>query len=243
MSHRHFCPATNHYWDCDGTAIRFPSEVAQPSACMCPTHPDVSVDEGDHSTCSIEVLACSGEHQSLYQKYLDETSVDLEEILTRGMDAAEQLKFEREHLFMEQEVFAGLTNSNTEIDSPLCFYFSPEEFSKLIDRCERSHVSISCIEVFSTDVKPPWRAALLDIEYFPGEDLDWARRLVKRYQNVPHIILIGDYNVPDSMLESSGVSSDPDHSEKWQIRALALETWSKRKRLEMISHEGEIGTQ
>lgn len=242
MSHRHYCPATNHYWECNGTATRFSPEGTQPSPCMCPTQPDVLVDEGDHSTCSVEILACSDEHQSLHQKYLDETSVDLEEALTRGMDAAEQLKFEREQSFMEQEVFAGLTSSNTEIDSPLCFYFSPEEFGKLIDRCERWHVSISCIEVFSTDVKPPWRAALLDIEYFPGEDLEWARRPVQRYQNEPHIILIGDFSVPDSVLEASGISSDPRHAEKWQERHLAVENW-KRKRGDERPNDGEMGAE
>jgi hypothetical protein len=144
---------------------------------------------------------------------------------------------------MEQVVFAGLTNSNIGIDSPLCFHFTPIEVSKVIDRCEQLNVQIGTIEVFSTDVEPPWKAAFLDIESFRGEDLEWARRLVKWYQGMPHITLCASYDVSDSLLESSGISSDPKHAEKWQVRALALENWSKRERPDIASIEGEIGTE
>ena len=224
-----------------GAAIRSLAADAEPSVCMCLTHRDVPVEEGDHSICRLEVLACS-EHRFLYQQQLDETSIDLEEALSLSMDAAQQLKFELKHLYLEQVVFAGLTNSNNGIDSPLIFHFTPQEFSKVIDRCERLHVRITGAEIFSTDVEPPWKAAFLDIEGFPGEDHEWARRLIKRYLSVPHITLAGFYDVPDSVLQSSGVASGPRHAEKWQVRALALEKWASRKR-EGLPLEGEIGTE
>ena len=42
---------------------------------------------------------------------------------------------------------------------------------------------------------------------------------------------------------SSGISSDPKHAEKWQVRALALENWSKRERSDVPYVEGEIGAE
>lgn len=60
MSHRHFCEFAGHYWDCSGDAVRlFESE---PSVCMCIQH-RVPMDEGDHSSCPVELLSCS-EHRA-----------------------------------------------------------------------------------------------------------------------------------------------------------------------------------
>ena len=55
MSHRHFCDYAGHYWQCDGTALRLVD--TEPSLCMC-RHHNVPVEEGDHSRCMIELLAC-----------------------------------------------------------------------------------------------------------------------------------------------------------------------------------------
>jgi hypothetical protein len=52
--HRHACDH-GHYWDCEGTAVRF-SET-EPSVCMCLDH-GVPMEDGDHSNCTIELLKC-----------------------------------------------------------------------------------------------------------------------------------------------------------------------------------------
>lgn len=51
--HRHAC-GYGHYWDCDGTAIRYSEELI---VCICLDH-GVSMEDGDHSQCTIELLNC-----------------------------------------------------------------------------------------------------------------------------------------------------------------------------------------
>lgn len=55
MSHRHWCPVAGHEWLCSGSAIRlFQNE---PTPCFCLQH-QTSMEDGDHSGCSIELIAC-----------------------------------------------------------------------------------------------------------------------------------------------------------------------------------------
>jgi hypothetical protein len=55
MGHRHFCEFAGHYWDCDGMAKSLLAPEA--SVCMCLYH-GVSMEEGDHSECAVELLSC-----------------------------------------------------------------------------------------------------------------------------------------------------------------------------------------
>jgi hypothetical protein len=55
MSHRHFCDYAGHYWHCDRTALR--GADTEPSLCMCFDH-GVPMEDGNHSRCTIELLAC-----------------------------------------------------------------------------------------------------------------------------------------------------------------------------------------
>jgi hypothetical protein len=57
MSHRHFCDSAGHYWECVGTALRPLTRDAEPSICICLRHL-VPMEDGDHSECPIELLAC-----------------------------------------------------------------------------------------------------------------------------------------------------------------------------------------
>ena len=57
MSHRHFCDFAGHYWECDGAAVRPQMGNTEPTICMCLSH-GVPMEEGDHSACSIELIAC-----------------------------------------------------------------------------------------------------------------------------------------------------------------------------------------
>lgn len=57
--HRHAC-SCGHYWDCRGTALR--TGDSEPSVCICFDHA-VPMEQGDHSACMIEVLACR-EHRA-----------------------------------------------------------------------------------------------------------------------------------------------------------------------------------
>jgi len=57
MSHHHFCNVAGHEWECEGIALRPLAGDTEPSVCMCLVH-QVSMERGDHSQCSIELLAC-----------------------------------------------------------------------------------------------------------------------------------------------------------------------------------------
>jgi hypothetical protein len=57
MSHRHFCDYAGHEWECVGTALRPLAGDTEPSDCMCLVH-QVSLANGDHSECPVELLAC-----------------------------------------------------------------------------------------------------------------------------------------------------------------------------------------
>jgi hypothetical protein len=57
MSHCHFCDYAGHEWECDGTALRSLAGATERSVCMCLVH-QVSLTNGDHSECPVELLAC-----------------------------------------------------------------------------------------------------------------------------------------------------------------------------------------
>ncbi len=52
--HRHAC-GHGHYWECRGTAVRFGD--SEPTVCMCLDH-GVPMEQGDHGTCTMELLDC-----------------------------------------------------------------------------------------------------------------------------------------------------------------------------------------
>jgi hypothetical protein len=66
-----------------------------------------------------------------------------------------KLKFEEDHRFLREVIYAGLTDLNTGFDSTLIAHFSPENFLTVIDRCESLNVRVLGIEVFSTGAQPP----------------------------------------------------------------------------------------
>jgi hypothetical protein len=110
------------------------------------------------------------------------------------------LKFERRHRYQREVLHAGLANLNTGFDSPLIQHFSPDEFLIVIDRCESLGVEVIGIEVFTTDVEPPYKAGLQDIEMSPVPGYDWARLLVRRYVGRPDITVCASLGVPDALL-------------------------------------------
>ena len=58
--------------------------------------------------------------------------------------------------------------------------------------------------MFTTDVEPPSKAQMLDIEISPEEGgYDWARRLVREYMGIPDITVCATFNVPDALLKSN----------------------------------------
>lgn len=69
MSHKHFCDAAGHDWQCEGTALRPDAGDTEPSVCMCPFH-QVPMEEGDHSSCPVELLACP-EHREEQRRKMD----------------------------------------------------------------------------------------------------------------------------------------------------------------------------
>ena len=210
MSHRHWCDYTGHFWECAGSALRPLAGDREPSACFCLRH-QVPMEDGDHSQCSIELLACP-EHLEARLQAMDTTRTDrqtveptdwLEQMFAEMNTPEAKLKFERERQYEREVLFAGLTNLNTGFDSPLVDHFSPEEFLIVIDRCESLGLAVIGVEVFTTDVEPPYKAGLEDIEISPVPGHDWARRLVRKYMDTAAITICATFRVPDALLNSN----------------------------------------
>ena len=70
MAHVHWCDVTGHEWECQGTALRPLAGDTEPSICICATH-RTPLEDGDHSGCSIELLACP-EHRDVQREMTPE---------------------------------------------------------------------------------------------------------------------------------------------------------------------------
>jgi hypothetical protein len=57
MSHAHFCDYAGHYWTCHGKALRLLAGDTESSVCICLKHQS-PMEDGDHSGCPVELLAC-----------------------------------------------------------------------------------------------------------------------------------------------------------------------------------------
>ena len=67
MSHQHFCDVAEHYWNCDGKAVR--ADDTEPSTCIC--LPCGRPLEGfDHSLCDgpVELLACPAHREEALRR-------------------------------------------------------------------------------------------------------------------------------------------------------------------------------
>jgi hypothetical protein len=77
MSHRHFCDFAGHYWECEGSAVRQFAGDTEPTVCLCLNH-HVPLERGDHSECSIELLACPSHRMSQLQRMNEEAAEEKE---------------------------------------------------------------------------------------------------------------------------------------------------------------------
>lgn len=191
MSHIHFCDVAGHYWECDGSALRSLTGKTEPSICICEKH-RVPMEEGDHSECPIELLACP-EHRGEQLKATCAAipaESNLADLFT--VTDAQRIKFEEDRRFMQRVVFAGLANLNTGFDSPLIYHFSPADFGKVIDLCEHFGVRIIGVEVFIIG------GGMLEVEISEEGGFEWTRRLVQRYQQRSDITICATFDVPDS---------------------------------------------
>lgn len=70
VSHQHACDVAGHYWQCGGVALRVIAGRIEPTMCICPFC-DIPMEQGDHSECPVELLACPQhfEEQLLGTKY------------------------------------------------------------------------------------------------------------------------------------------------------------------------------
>ncbi len=57
MSHKHYCNHAGHFWQCDGNALRYIVDGAEPSECICETC-ELPMELGNHARCQIEFLDC-----------------------------------------------------------------------------------------------------------------------------------------------------------------------------------------
>jgi hypothetical protein len=210
MSHRHWCDYTGHFWECVGSALRPLAGDLKPSACFCLNH-QVSMEEGDHSGCSVELLACPEHREAQLSKMgtlgpkdrPGEPPDQFEQMFAELNTPESKLKFEQENRFEREVLYAGLADLNTGFDSDLVRHFSPEDFLIVIDRCEALNVEVIGIEVFTTDVEPPGKAGLVEIEISPVPGYEWARRLVRKYQGRSDITICASFEVPDALLKST----------------------------------------
>jgi hypothetical protein len=63
MAHLHWCDVTGHEWECQGAALRPLRGDTEPTPCYCINHQTL-MEDGDHSQCSIELIACE-EHREM----------------------------------------------------------------------------------------------------------------------------------------------------------------------------------
>lgn len=83
------------------------------------------------------------------------------------------MKFEEDHRFLRNVIYAGLKDLNTGFDSPLISHFSALDFLEVIDRCERLGVKIIGIESFCPEDE------LLAVQIGQEPGFDWARSFVR----------------------------------------------------------------
>jgi hypothetical protein len=174
---------------------------------------------GDHYECSIELLACPV-HREEQRRKMEEASKAEPNMLEgwedrfRPMTDAERIQFEAKHQFMEQVVFVGLKNLNAGFDAQGIHHFSPVDFGEVISRCKPLHVTPIGIDIFTTDgglIDCEIRAANISME----ETNSWAQRLVQAYEGTPDITMSATFDVPDSLLNSSGPSANENVDRSW----------------------------
>jgi hypothetical protein len=117
-------------------------------------------------------------------------SNQLEQIIAACDRPGSQLKFDEDHRFLREVVYAGLKDLNTEFDSPLIGHFSSTDFHVVIDRCERLHVRLIGIEVFAAG------RDFLEVEISPEDGYSWARQLVQKYAGRPNITICATFGLP-----------------------------------------------
>ncbi len=113
-----------------------------------------------------------------------------------------KLRSEKEDRFLREAIYAGLEDLNIGFDSPLIPHFSPGDFLTVIDRCESLNVRIIGIEVSTTDVEPPSKLQLVEIQISPEPGYKWARRLVRKFTEESDITICATFNVSDALLKS-----------------------------------------
>jgi hypothetical protein len=73
----------------------------------------------------------------------------------------------------------------------------------VLDRCEALNVEVIGIEVFTTDVEPPSKVRMVNIEISPAPGYDWARRFVREYMEESGVTISATFDVPDTLLKSN----------------------------------------
>ncbi len=73
LSHQHFCDVGGHLWTCEGMAARPEGGSPKPVPCRCFVH-EVPIEQGDHTGCPIELLACPL-HQPAFEVGVTEEDV------------------------------------------------------------------------------------------------------------------------------------------------------------------------
>jgi len=75
LSHRHFCDFAGHDWQCDGADSGPSAENSEPTRCICILH-GTPMEDGDHSLCPVELLACPENREEQPQEMGNHESID-----------------------------------------------------------------------------------------------------------------------------------------------------------------------
>jgi hypothetical protein len=115
---------------------------------------------------------------------------------------SERLEREVQQSFLNEHVFAGLTNLNDGFDTKTIKYFSYKDFMIVIDKCEKLNICIYGIE--------PW----LNGEYYDVKsnedfgfklcDPKWYRLAMEEFEKEGHELqYAASYNVPNELMNNN----------------------------------------
>ena len=151
MSHRHFCDVGGHWWECSGKALRPNARQTEASVCMCSTH-KVPMEEGDHSACRVELLACPDHRDSDLGKGTDDASPSTssqDSFFEDIFSPESRRKSKCQRRVLKRLVFFDLLH----IDLMPCHGmgdYREADFLKAVDRCELLGFNIHGIDFFTT---------------------------------------------------------------------------------------------
>ena len=195
MSHHHFCDVGGHQWACSGEAPRPGGDHSEASVYMCIAH-QVPMEEGDHSACPVELLACPDHRNS--ERGADDSSMapdsSFADLFGDIFTPESREKSECERRVVRRLVFFDLVH----IDLMPCYGIGDNleaDFLKAVARCELLKFNIHGIDFLTT------QGAYLGTEICPENESGaaWCREAMRLHTG-PDVVYSASYGVPEDFL-------------------------------------------